>query len=65
MTPKAPTAVGTQDVAAQARTATARPGMLRITIVLIDWRPWIDAQGSVCGDIRKDIYMPTGAAMDK
>jgi len=53
MTPKAPTAVGTQDVAAQARTASARPSMWCITIVLIDWCPWIDAQGSVCGDVEK------------
>ena len=59
----APTAAGTQDVAAPTA-RPSRPGMLCITIVSIDWCPWIDAQGSVWGDFRKDIAVPTGAAMD-
>ena len=58
--PRRPTAVGTQDVAAQPCTASARPGMLCITIVSIDWCPWIDAQGSVWDDIRKDICSADG-----
>ena len=42
-----PTAVGTQNVAAQARTASARPGMLCITTILIDWCP-LDRRAGLC-----------------
>ena len=45
-----PTAVGTHaDVAAPSDPAYVHH------LVSIDWCPWIDAQGSVWGDLRKDI----------
>jgi len=50
--------------APEACTASARPGNLCTTTVSIDWCPWIDAQGSVWDGIRKDIAVPTEAAMD-
>ena len=40
----------------------ARPGVLCIIIVSIDWCPWIDAQGFVWSDFRGPPAVPTGAA---
>ena len=57
-----PTAVGTH---ARGCGCPKRPGILCITLVSIDWCPWIDAQGSVWGDLRKDISVPTEAAEGK